>query len=456
MTRLLLLGVSHHSAPVELRERLDFSRAGLDTALATLADRHDIGEAVVLSTCNRAEVYTSCAEIDRTRDRLTRFLSDFHELPPGALTPHLYERADRAAVQHLFRVAAGLDSLVVGEPQILGQVKDAFATASSQAHTGALLNRLFHVAFTVGKRVRSETAVGKGAVSVSYAAVSLAHKIFGSLDGLNVLLLGAGEMGKLTALNLRSHHVGRIAIASRTRSRAEALAAEMAGDAVPWSSVESELATSDILISVTGSPEPILSRADLEAAMAARRYRPLFIIDIAVPRDVHPAAGQIEQVFLYNIDDLQAIVDDNMSKRRAEIARAEAIVDEEVTRFAAWLRSRGAVPTVVALRQRFERIRRAELARLQPKMASLPPDALARVDEITRLVVEKLLHTPTEQLKALPDHEAVETYADALRRLFDLPADDEEPDGRTTPADGEHRAPGTNDAARHDTSKVGT
>ncbi len=425
MTRLLLLGVSHHSAPVDVREQLDFAKRGLDEALATLAEQYGVGEAVVLSTCNRAEIYATCADVQQTRRDITRFLSDFNALRPEAIAPHIYEYADRDAAQHLFRVASGLDSLVVGEPQILGQVKDAYTRATDHAHTGALLNRLFHVAFTVGKRVRTETAVGQGAVSVSYAAVALAHKIFGSLEDLNVLLLGAGEMGKLTALHLRAQDVGRISIASRTGSRAEATAAEMDAVAIDWTDVQTELARSDILITVTGATDPILSRANLESAMATRRYRPIFIIDIAVPRDVDPAAGEIEQVFLYNIDDLQSVVHENVAKRQTEIAHAEAIVDEEVQSLVDWLKSRDAVPTVVALRRRFEAIRQSELERLRPKLAGLPPEAQARVEEVTRLIVEKLLYSPTEQLKALPDHDTIEAYSGALTHLFDLASTDQ-------------------------------
>jgi glutamyl-tRNA reductase len=421
--QLLLIGVSHRSTPVELRERLDFSTRGLDRALAALASSGAHDEAAIVSTCNRVELYVGCKDISGARAAIERFISDYHGVPSSELVPHLYTKVGPDAVQHLFRVAAGLDSLVVGEPQVLGQVKDAFNVASQMGSTGALLNKLFHSAFAAGKRVRSETALSEGAVSVSYAAVSLARKIFGNLKGRTVLVLGAGEMGKLTAIHMQAQGIARLVIMSRTASHAAALAQTIGGIAMPWDSIAAALTEADILITATGASTPIVSRDTVAQTMKARRKRPLFIIDIAVPRDVEPAAGNLEEVFLYNIDDLQAVVQENLSKRSTEAAQAERIVSDEVGRFVSWLGSRGAVPTVVALRQRFEAIRQSELRRLEPKLAGLPPEARARVDEVTRLIVEKLLINPTEQLKALSDAETVSAYSDALNRLFDLSND---------------------------------
>jgi glutamyl-tRNA reductase len=327
------------------------------------------------------------------------------------------------AARHLFRVAAGLDSLVVGEPQILGQVKAAYATAHEGRFTAALMNRLFHSAFAAGKRVRSETGLGEGAVSVSYAAIALAKKIFGDLTGRSVLILGAGEMAKLTGVHLQAQQVKQITIASRTLGTAQNLAAHLGGIATPWDALDIALHAADIVVTATGASEPVLTRARLEDAMKRRRGRPLFVIDIALPRDVEASAGDLDQVFLYNIDDLQAIVQENLARRTAELARAEAIVDEEVGKFVAWMQSREIVPTVVALRQRFESIRQSELARLEPKLTGLPPEVRSRVDEVTRLIVEKLLLTPTEQLKSVSDEAMIVAYADALNRLFSLAAD---------------------------------
>jgi glutamyl-tRNA reductase len=427
--RLLLVGLSHRTAPVELREAVDFARRGLAAALDELGRLPGVREAAVVSTCNRAELYAAAPEVERAAAALARFLGEFHGVAPERLAPHLYQRTDGAVATHLFRVAAGLDSLVVGEPQILGQVKAAYAAAHARGRTGPLLNRLFHAAFVAGKRVRTETALGEGAVSVSYAAVSLAKKIFGELAGRHVLILGAGEMAKLTGRHLKRQGVTAIRVASRTLASAQALAADLGGAAVDWRDLDGALEPADIVITATGASQPILTRARIAAAMRARRNRPLFVIDIAVPRDVEAEAGELEQVFLYNIDDLEAIVHENLARRTSELDRAEAIVREEAEAFDRWLRAREAIPTVVALRERFEAIRRAELQRLEGKLAALGPDAKARVDEITHLIVEKLLLAPTEQLKAASAPEEVLVYTEALNRLFDLaPAPSSEPE----------------------------
>jgi glutamyl-tRNA reductase len=420
----LLVGISHRTAPVEVRERVDFQARGLQAALRALAERGSSHEAVVVSTCNRAELYVACHETEATRQDLVRFLCDYNDLAPSDVLPHVYDVSDLDAARHLFRVSAGLDSLVVGEPQILGQVKEAHTAATDARTAGPMLNRLFHSSFAVGKRVRTETGLGSGAVSVSYAAVALARKIFGDLTGRTVVVLGAGEMGKLTAIHMKSQDVRHITIVSRTMAHAARTAEAIGGaSAAPWTDLDAVLAASDIVITATGAANPILTKAHIEGVMRPRRNRPLFVIDIAMPRDVEPAAGEIEQVFLYNIDDLQATVRENLARRASEVSRAEAIVDEEVDKFGAWFRSRGAIPTVVALRERFETIRLAELERLDFKLSTLPPEARARVDEITHLIIEKLLLTPTEQLKSLNDADTVGAYTEALTRLFGL--DDE-------------------------------
>jgi glutamyl-tRNA reductase len=417
--------VSHRTAPVDLRERLDFSSRDLGAAVEAVAARPSMAESVVLSTCNRSEIYVASEDPARARDELVTFLSDYHHVPTQAFQPHLFALENSAAVAHLFRVAAGLDSLVVGEPQILGQVKDAYQSATNKRCVGPVLRHVFQWSFGVGKRVRTETALGEGAVSVSFAAVALARKIFGRLQGRRVLVVGAGEISSLTAQHLRAQGVGDIVITSRTHAHAETLAAEVGGMAVPWEGMIAALGSAEIVITATGSPRPIITRAQLEAVQGRRaRSNPLFIIDVAVPRDVDSAVGDIEQVFLYNIDDLHSIVEENLSRRAAEVERAESIVNEEVTRFMAWQRSRSAVPTVVALRQRFESIRRSELQRLEGKLGALSPDARARVDEVTRLIVEKLLLEPTEQLKALPDEETQAAYTEAVNRLFKLQDED--------------------------------
>ena len=423
--RLFAVGLSHRTAPVSLRESVDFARGGLNDALAALAARGISREVVVLSTCNRAEIYAAGGN-DSTPERIGEFFSDYHQVPHAQVAQHLYHRRGADAARHLFRVAAGLDSLVVGEPHILGQVKSAYSCASDLRLTGALTNRLFHTAFGVGKRVRSETGLGDGAVSVSYAAVALARKIFGDLKTRSVVILGAGEMAKLTGVHLRAQQVKSMVIASRTLAAAQAVAAHLGGEAVEWTALDEAVAEADIVVTATGAGEPVLTRARIEEIMRSRRSRPLFIIDIAVPRDVEAGAGSLDQVFLYNIDDLQTIVKDNLARRGAELARADAIVEEEVGRFVSWMQSREIVPTVIALRHRFESIRRSELTRLEAKLSGLPPEARARVEEITRLLVEKLLLTPTERLKSVNDEAVMVAYADALNRLFGLAAENDQ------------------------------
>ena len=431
---LVLVGASHHSAPVDLRERIDFSRRGVPEALSVLAEIPGITEVAILSTCNRSELYATCDATAKLREGLVSFMSSYHDVPESELATHLYMRHDADAVRHLFRTAAGLDSAVVGEPQILGQVKDAYTTAAQHGYTGPLLNRLFHWSFAVGKRVRSDTGIGEGAVSVSYAAISLARKIFGSLKGLRALLIGAGEMAELTATHLRSQQVGQIYVASRTAARATVLAAKVDGESVPWEDITARLSSADIVVTATGSATPIVTRRQIDAAMQPRRDRPLFVMDIGLPRDVEPSTGDIEQVFLYNIDDLRTIVRENLTRRQSQVDRGELLVEEEVDRFVVWMRSRAAIPTVVALRHRFESIRQSELTRLAPKLATLPPGSRERVEEVTRLLVEKLLLAPTEHLKAVTDQEMVATYADALTHLFNLPNESSDTNADTPPA----------------------
>lgn len=434
---LFLIGVSHRTAPVDVRERLDFSSRDVGAAVDALAARSSAAESVVLSTCNRSEIYVASPSPVRVRGEILEFLTDYHGLPLETFAPHLFSLTDQQAARHLFRVAAGLESLVVGEPQILGQVKEAFQAAAQRRCAGPILRKLFDASFAVGKRVRSETALGEGAVSISFAAVALARKIFGRLTGRRVLVVGAGEISTLTAQHLRAQGVGEMTITSRTVVHAEALAAAVGGRAIAWNELSAALTHADIVLTATGSQRPIITRAHVEAATGRHRRDPLFIIDVAVPRDVEASVGEIEQVFLYNVDDLQSVVQENLSRRGAEIERAERIVDEELARFAAWQRSRGAIPTVVALRERFDAIRRTELQRLDGKLAGLPPDARAVVDQVTRLIVEKLLLEPTEQLKALPDEETQLAYTEAVNRLFRLRDADAGPgpDAATSRAD---------------------
>src|SRR6187455_1976832 len=337
---LFLVGVSHKTAPVDLRERLDFSSRDVGTAVEALATRLSAAETVVLSTCNRSEIYVASTDPNRSHQDVIGFLSEYHQIPDDVFLPHVFTRHGHEAARHLFRVAAGLDSIVVGEPQILGQVKDAFQAAAEHHRAGPVLSKLFHWSFLVGKRVRTETGLGEGAVSVSFAAVALARKIFGQLNGRRVLVVGAGEISTLTAQHLRANGVGEILVTSRTPPHAETLAASVNGRSLPWDDLAQGVAVADIVVTATGSQRPIITRAQVEAGTGRHRRDPLFIIDIAVPRDVEASVGDIEQVFLYNVDDLQTLVQENLSRRSSEVDRAEAIVAEEVAKFGAWQRSR--------------------------------------------------------------------------------------------------------------------
>lgn len=438
---LVLVGLSHHTAPLELRERLGVTRTMLPAALDALAA---IGcdDVVVLSTCNRTEVYAAAADAPATTARIARHLADAHGVAHERLEPSLYTRVDADAARHLFRVSAGLDSLVVGEPEILGQVKEAYRVANETHGTSALINRVFHGAFGLGKRVRAETGLAEGAVSLSYAALTLARKIFADLSTLHVAVLGAGEMARLSAVHFAGH-VRSMAVAARSSDRAEILAQEVGAEVVDWPTRNRLLTSADVVVAATGAEDVVLQAADLTPLRAARRGRPLFIVDLAVPRDVDPAVAHLDDIFLYNVDDLRGIVEENLSRRQQAVASAERIVQEEVGAWMAWLRSRAAVPTVVALRQRFERIRQAELARLAPRLGALDPDAQRRVDDVTRLIVEKLLLTPTEQLKTIDDRETMAACSAALRRLFDLD-DAGRPVGPVEPvASGSHTSAGS-------------
>ena len=442
---LLLLGVSHHTSPVSLRERVDFSKRGIAEALHELEGYPSATEAVVLTTCNRAEVYVACADKEATQTDLSRFMSEFHGVPAAELNPHLYSHSGAEVARHLCRVTSGLDSLVVGEPQIFGQVKEAYATASLERATGILLNKLFPWSFTVAKRVRTETNLGEGAVSVSYAAITLAKKIFGDLKNLSVLVIGAGEMAELTATHLQSHQVERIAVTSRTLDRATRLAQKVGGTAIDWTALEEELLQTDVVVTATGSSSPIITAGMIGHVMQARRNRPLFVIDVGLPRDVDSAAGDLEQVFLYNIDDLEAIVSENLARRQEQTSRAEAMISDAVRDFLAWLHSRGALPTLVALRRHFEAVRQSELKRLEPKLSRLPQEAQDRVDEVTRLLIQKLLHTPTEQLKTIADQVSATHYAEAITQVFRLDDDNDasSSESKTSAAHTEDKTPVT-------------
>jgi glutamyl-tRNA reductase len=344
--RLTLVGLSHKTAPVAIRERLAFPAEGQAEALSLLTSSDTVSEAVIVSTCNRTEIYAVTAAAAEGSDAIVDFVCGYKGIDRAELSPYLYSSYGEAAVRHLFRVVASLDSMVVGEPQILGQVKEAYEHSFESAATGRVFNRLFRQSFEVGKRVRTETAIGENAVSISYAAVELAKKVFDTLAGRTVLILGAGKMSELTAKHLVSCGAARILVANRTRSRAEELAELFGGVAVPFESLYDHLAKADIVISSTAATEFVITKARLEPAMRSRRGRPLFLIDIAVPRDIDPAVNDLDDAYLYDIDALNHVVEANLEERAREAARAEIIIAEEIGAFQRWLDSMEVVPTI--------------------------------------------------------------------------------------------------------------
>lgn len=417
--RLMAVGLNHRTAPVELRERLAPGGDGVAALLDRLAGV--AGERIVLATCNRMEVYVvprGEKDIDGEVRALLHGLFCL-ELDEAELASHLYTLRDEEAARHLFSVAAGIDSMVLGETQILGQVRDALDLAAARGAVGSMLSALFQRALAAGKRARTETAISRSAVSVSHAAVELARGVVGDLASSTVLLVGAGEMGELAARNLTDNGAGALLVVNRSWDKAEELANRYGGVAVPWDDIGAALERADIVISSTASPVPVIEPGLVRPAMVRRRGRPLMIVDIAVPRDVDPAVGSIEGVHLYDIDDLQSVVKGNLKEREREVAAVEAIVQEEVAAFSSWLRCQEVVPTLVALRERLERIRRDEVERCCRRLR-LDEKQRNAVEAMAQAIVNKVLHSPTVRLKEQAQDGACGLYVDAVRELFDL------------------------------------
>jgi glutamyl-tRNA reductase len=418
--RLVLIGMNHKTAPVEIRERLQLACEEEDRPLAELLELPAVREALYLATCNRLEVLARLTDGEEAVEELRAFIYRRGNLDVAEMQKCLYVHRDLDAVRHLFRVTASLDSLVMGEPQILGQMKDAYRLAVEHRATGVLLNRLIHHAFRVAKRVRTETGIAGNAVSVSYAAVELAKKIFGDLKGKTILLIGAGEMSELAARHLLRQGVGRILIANRTKARAEEMAAQFSGTAVDFDRYAEVLPEVDIVITSTGAPGFILTAGMVAAALKRRRNRLLFLIDIAVPRDIDPAAGEIDNVYLYNIDNLQEVVDVNREVRRVEALKAEEIVAEEIAVFEAWYNTLDVVPTIVSLREKVDAIVNGELERSASWLRNIGEDDRKRVEILTASIVNKILHDPMIGLKEESRDRDVLPFVAAVRRLFKL------------------------------------
>ncbi len=410
---LSLLGVNHNSAPVDVRERLAIAPDGLAEATRSLVHHPGVREGLILSTCNRVELLTECEHASDLRG----FFSEYFSVPAVTLQPHLYEFREREAVRHLFRVAASLDSMVVGEPQILGQVKASYTVAREVGAVSTTLERLLQCAFTVAKKVRTETEIGSSSVSIASVAADLAKQIFGSLKGQQVLLVGAGKMSELTARHLVAQGAKSPLVANRTAERAQRLADQLHGQAVPFADLQQHAPKADIIVTGTGAREHLFNVAEAQAILHSRRGRPVFFIDIAVPRDVDPAVNRVEGAFVYSIDDLQQVAARNQTARSEEAAVAERIVSDEVDRFQQRLQTLDAVPGILALQQHAEQLRLAELDRARARLAGLTPEQQAAVDLLTRSLMNKFLHLPMTSLRRSANEGDAATLA-ALERLF--------------------------------------
>ena len=417
---LLLVGLSHKTAPVEVRERLHFPDSRLQEALQRLNSQAAIAESLILSTCNRMEVLAHSADAQRGVVLVRQFISDFHCQPEKSIGPYLYDMTHSEVVHHVFRVASSLDSMVLGEPQILGQFKTAFSLARGIGAVGDALSPLIHRAFHVAKRVRSETAISSAAVSVSYAAVELAKKIFDHLRGRTVLLLGAGKMSELAARHLISQGITRLLVWNRTYRRAVEMAGVLQGEAIPPEELFRHVERADILICSTGSPGVILTKSDGQRLIQLRKNRPVFIIDIAVPRDVDPELNRLDNIFLYDIDDLQHVVDANLKHRRKEAQFAEAIIKEEVQSYIKQTLGLDVAPDIVSLREHWDAIRREELARNRKKLGTLNDQQEAALDQLTRGLLNKILHGPISEIKSLGQDPSAEPKITAIKRMLGL------------------------------------
>ena len=413
---LLALGINHKTAPVALRERVSFTPDTLDQALNSLLSQPMVQSGVVLSTCNRTELYLSVEQQADLQERLVRWLCEYHDLREEDVRNSLYWHQDNAAVSHLMRVASGLDSLVLGEPQILGQVKKAHADSSRDHALTSELERMFQKTFSVAKRVRTETEIGANAVSVAFAACSLARQIFESLSSVNVLLVGAGETIELVARHLREHSVRKLMIANRTRERAQLLADEVGAEVIGLADIETRLADADIIISSTASPLPIIGKGMVERALKARRNQPMLLVDIAVPRDVEPEVGKLANAYLYSVDDLQAIIEQNMAQRKAAAVQAESIVVQESGEFMAWLRAQSAGETIREYRAQADDVR-AELQDRALAALRQGADAEKVLQELAHKLTNRLIHAPTKSLQQAArdgDSERLQILRDSL------------------------------------------
>ncbi len=421
---VLIVGLSHHTAALEVREAVAFAEDRIDDVNRELRELPGVDEAAVVCTCNRVEVVSTTREGPPVAERIAAFLRGAQRTPGPDLDAHLYNYWGRDAVRHLFRVASSLDSMVVGEPQILGQLKQFYARAASAGTTGAVLHRWFHKAFSVAKRVRTETGIAGRAVSVSSAAVELAATIFDRLDGKTAMLIGTGKMGELAARHLLANGVGSLMVTNRTFERAVELARDLQATPVPFEQFAKYLPMADIVIGATAAATWVLGEQALQEALRERKGRPIFCIDLSVPRNFDPRINALDNVYLYDVDDLATVAEENLGERAREAEKAEHIVVEEVESFYRWLGHLEVVPTIVALREKVDGIRRAELQKTLNQLKELGPREREALEAMTTALVNKILHAPIARLKQ-HDRRTEAYYLDATRRLFDLDESDE-------------------------------
>ena len=408
---IVLVGVNHKTAPIEVRELLAFSDEACTDGLRRLVDGEIVREGLIVSTCNRVEILsaTTSEQLESGTERITEFLDSHRSLPQGFLNEHIYSHRDEEAVRHLFRVASSLDSMVLGEPQVLGQVRHAYSLAVEAGTAGRVLNRLVHHTFRVAKRVRTETGIAANAVSISYMAVELGKKIFDSLKGHTILLIGAGEMAELSARHLLNAGASRLLITNRTEESAKRLANEFGGTATPFEELEKSLADADIVICSTGSPTFVVTEEMVRKSRERRRNRPMCLIDISVPRNIDPNAGNVPNVFVFDIDDLESVISSNIREREREAERAELIVHSEVMQFQQSLRLMDVGPTIGALREKLQDVAKAELQRQRKRLGPLTPDQEAAVEQLLMATVNKISHPVLNQMRRLYEASDTET-----------------------------------------------
>jgi len=423
MIKIVDIGMNHDTAPVELRELLSFSGDSLDGVIKAVMDIRDIKESLVISTCNRVEIIFTTDNEKDAQESVMDFLSQKSGVEKDNLLTALYIKTGSEAIRHIFRVSASLDSMIVGEPQILGQVKEAYRHAIKHRAPSVMLNRLVHRCFYLAKKIRTETGISESAVSISFAAVELARKIFGDLHGKKAMLIGAGEMAELASTYLMDNNLGEILVANRTLSRAVELAEHFHGKPISLKEINDQLLDVDIVITSTASTDPLISYENVKRVMKGRKNRPLFFIDIGVPRNVDPGVNKIENIFVYDIDDLKGIVEKNREKRRGEAAKAERIVDEEVLKFSQWIKTLDIVPTVVALQDKCEIIWQNELKKTLSNLGDLSHNQIEYLENMARSITKKILNDPILFLKRKQDRKSRDIYLDLVRQLFSLDPD---------------------------------